>query len=67
MALFSISARKISLCLAFNNLESRNKGCEKSLGNITAAAKTGPAKQPLPASSKPASRQLFLKQGLSTG
>jgi len=37
-------------------LESSNKGHVKSFGRITAAAATGPARGPLPASSTPATR-----------
>ena len=54
-ASFSITVRSASLCDLFNCLESFKKGWEKSLAKITAAATTGPAKQPRPASSHPTS------------
>jgi hypothetical protein len=38
-------------------LESFKKGWLKFLGKITAAATTGPERQPLPASSVPASKE----------
>jgi hypothetical protein len=42
-----------SLCAAVNFLESFRISNGKSLGSITAAAQTGPAKGPRPASSMP--------------
>ena len=51
----SIIGLNASRCFVVNFLESFNNGWVKSCGKITAAAVTGPAKQPLPASSVPAS------------
>ena len=48
--------RKYSRCFSVNFLESFNNSCSKSGGNNTAAAVTGPAKHPLPASSVPTSK-----------
>src|SRR5690606_33044995 len=45
--------------------ESFKSGCEKLRGKITAAATTGPAKQPLPASSQPASTKSVVKDFFS--
>ena len=55
-ALFSIAIRNSSLLFLVSSLESLRPtiGCF----NITAAATTGPARHPLPASSHPASMQL---------
>ncbi len=52
------SMRRTSL----NCLESLSHGWVKSSGNITAAANTGPARQPRPASSQPASRTPLMAQ-----
>ena len=47
--------RSIFLLDSDNCLESFNNSCLKLVGKITAAATTGPDKQPLPASSVPTS------------
>ena len=51
-----ISAQTISLRRFVSFFESSSSGQEKDLGRMTAAAATGPAKGPLPASSTPATR-----------
>ena len=60
MASCLMMGAKIALCLADNFFESFNIGCLKDLGNITAAAVTGPERQPLPASSVPATSNFLL-------
>ena len=52
-----MKGRNSSLLFSDNCLESFKKGCVKFIGKITAAATTGPHKQPLPASSVPASKE----------
>jgi hypothetical protein len=49
------------LCFSDKSLESFNNELLKELCKITAAAVTGPAKQPLPASSVPHSKLKFEK------
>ena len=53
--LFSITGLRISLSFSLIFFESFKRGWRKSSGRITAAANTGPASGPLPASSQPAS------------
>jgi hypothetical protein len=48
-----------------NILESFNNEFSKLAGKITAAATTGPARQPIPASSQPTSMQSFSKNALN--
>lgn len=54
IALWIIMSKAFSLCFSVNFFESLIKSQEKPFGSITAAAKTGPNKHPLPASSVPA-------------
>ena len=61
IASLSIIGRRMSRFLRLICLESLRSGCVKSSGRITAAAYTGPARQPLPASSQPASTVFSLK------
>lgn len=63
MASFSTTSRRWSRCPAVNFLESFKRGWKKSGGSMTAAVKTGPARQPLPASSHPASTFPLVNQG----
>ena len=55
-ASFSIIGRRASRCSSVSCLESFSNGHSKFCGRITAAATTGPARQPRPASSQPHSR-----------
>ena len=60
-------------CFSESCFESFSNGCSNLSGNITAAATTGPERQPLPASSVPASNfnpeklscNMFLKNSLN--
>ena len=61
----SIIVRSSFLFFSFTCFESLSKGWKKFFGKITAAANTGPARQPRPASSRPASISSFWKKGLS--
>lgn len=56
VASFSIIGLKIFLFFSESCLESFSKSFLKVRGKITAAAVTGPARQPLPASSVPHSK-----------
>ena len=63
MAVFSIIGFRSFLLGSESNFESFKKILSKSFGKITAEAVTGPAKQPLPASSVPHSKSNFEKLG----
>lgn len=63
MLSFSITGLSSSRSSSDNCFESFSKGCRNVLGKITAAANTGPAKHPRPASSRPASQNLLWKKG----
>ena len=67
MASFSITGRSFSLSPADIFFESSRSGWRKSGGRITAAANTGPASGPLPASSQPASTTPSFMNGRSSG
>src|SRR4030095_7632990 len=62
--LASIIFLNFSLFSGRTCFESFNPGQRKPNGKITAAANTGPARQPRPASSQPASSLPFKKYGL---
>jgi hypothetical protein len=64
-ASFSMIFRSSSLSFSFSFFESFSNSFLNFFGKITAAAKTGPAKQPLPASSQPASNKFLCKQSFS--
>ena len=55
----SITSRSRSRLRSVIRFESSSSGSLKSGGRITAAAKTGPARHPRPASSQPASRSSY--------
>ena len=61
-AFFSMRGRSLSLSCSVSCLLSFSRGWRNLAGRITAAAHTGPARQPLPASSHPASTIPFLKK-----
>lgn len=56
-------SRSSSRFFLLSCFESVRNGCLKSLGKITDAATTGPARQPLPASSQPASMSNEFEKG----